>query len=343
MRGKEIWYWRILFVVNVQLSCCRAFALNLCLITASRLCVKDESFDNGASRHRSPRAIFAVSGLIDYGFEVTVTTLSESIEESPMKVLTRNTESGRCKSLRLIPAQAEFRRPQSDGAAAANVARDFTYWRLFRWWYKKYGDTVQPDVAVLPCLDYCLYAIGLLGPPFGGCPWAGLAMRPSFHYRQMELLTPPPSFAVIKKVLFLRLLKNRYLRSFLTTDEPLVQFLAGKTGVAKKIVFLPEPSDINELPESHESKRRFGVPDGRKVAFIYGAITVCKEVPKLLQALSGSEFPSSVDVLLARKMPQKIHETLALSLAAVLLNKGSVRLVEHFIENEEAPALFACV
>jgi glycosyltransferase involved in cell wall biosynthesis len=295
-----------------------------------------------ARGHHGPYLEWIVNGLLDRGFEVTVVTLPESMVHPSLQALSRTIQNGEKKSLRIVSSLcAGFIRPQQGGAATP-VAREFAYWRLFRVWYKALMDTVQPDVVFLPYLDYCLYVIGLLGSPFGKCPWVGLAMRPSFHYRSMGVISPQPAFAMIKKALFFRVLSNRYLRQLLTIDELIVDYLANKQRGLDKVTFFPEPAELGDLPAKSKAKRQFGVEPERKVILLYGSVTARKGVVELLRALADPSFPPEVDVLLAGKVSAlDIQEMLAKPWVRSLCDQGRLKVIDRFIETAEEPALFS--
>jgi glycosyltransferase involved in cell wall biosynthesis len=197
-------------------------------------------------------------------------------------------------------------------------------------------------VVYLPYLDYCLYAIGLLGSPFDDCPWVGLAMRPSFHYHSMDVVAPRPALAWIKKALFFRMLRHHSLRCLLTIDEPLVAYVVTKQRDARRVVFFPEPAELGDLPEPSAAKQEFGMALSRKLILLYGAISARKGVVELLRALATPCFPPAVDVLLAGKVVEPaIREMLAESRVRALIDQGRVRVIDRYIAPREESTLFA--
>jgi glycosyltransferase involved in cell wall biosynthesis len=294
-----------------------------------------------AAGHHGPYLHWMATGMADRGLDVTIVTRAESQTHPSIRTLVDHAVGNGGKAIRVVSVAGPALQNRSGQRATDLVAHELAYWRLFRDWYKAHADTVRPDVIFLPYLDYCLHAIGLLGSPFGKCPWVGLAMRPSFHLRKMGVIAPQPSLASIKKALFFRLLDNRYLRRLLTIDESLAEYLKGKTKGVGRTAFLPEPAELGNLPNTADAKRQLGVPMGRKLVLVYGAISRRKGVVELMRALANPAFPASVDVLLAGEVLDDVHDLLAESSVRSLLAQGRLRLLDRFIITEEEPVLFA--
>lgn len=298
-------------------------------------------FEPLAYGHHGPYLSWMAKGLADRGFDVTIVTQPEAESHPSIQALAPAAVSlSRSPYVITSPIDTSLYPDAVNGVDL--IKRDLAYWRLFREWYKTYRDRLRPDMVFLPYLDYCLYAIGLLGSPFGDCPWAGLAMRPSFHYHSMGVVAPKPAFAGMKKSLFFRMLRSRHLHRFLTIDEPLAEQLTRNKKVASKVVFLPEPAEFDDLPRVSQARQVLKIPLERKLILLYGAITARKGVVELLQAMTHPEFPDEVDVLLAGTVRESgISEVLSQTRVRNLIRQGRLRIIDRFIETSEEPVLFA--
>lgn len=300
-------------------------------------------FEPHSDGHHGPYLHWMVTGLVDRGFEVTIITLPETLVHPSMQTLTSTASTEGAGSLRLIGDATSITLPSgATGGAAGITAREYAYWRLFRAWYKAYAATLRSDVVYLPYLDYCLYAIGLLGSPFGDCPWVGLTMRPSFHYRSMGVEAPKPNFAWIKEILFFRMLRRRSLKCLLTIDEPLAAYIEAMPLNAEKVVFYPEPAELGELPEPSAARQKLSMSPSRKLVLLYGAIAARKGVVELLQALAEPGFPTAVDVILAGKVVEPaIQKMLNESWVCNLIGQGRIKVIDRYIDPSEESTLFA--
>lgn len=295
-----------------------------------------------ANGHRGPYLHWMATGLVEHGFNVTIITLPEVMAHPSLRALSERIPDGG-GPLQIIEAAAPVKLPSSvaGGGLIGLAYPQLAYWRLFRAWYREFAEIVKPDVVYLPDLDSTLYATGLLGSPFGACPWTGLVMRPSFHYKDIGVVAPEPSLAAIRKAIFFRLLNNRYLRYLLTLDEPLSEYLKGKGTAAEKVVFFPEPAASHKIKDVIVAKEMFGLSKDRKAVIVYGAITARKGVIELLRALACPDFPPSVDVLLAGKISTEIRNALSEDWIQSLVVNGRLRIVDRFISDDEEPFLFA--
>ncbi len=299
-------------------------------------------FEPHVDGHHGPYLQWMATGLAGRGFDITIVTLPETMVHPAILELTQAARES-TGSLQIVATETSIKLPSStSGGLFGLVAREWAYWRLFRAWYKTYGSSVRPDLVFLPYLDYCLYAIGLLGSPFGDCPWVGLAMRPSFHYRAMGVRAPRPALAGVKKALFSRVIRNRFLRQLLTIDEPLASYLVDSPQASGKVSFFPEPVELGDLPAPDEARQKFGVDPEHKLILLYGAVTSRKGVVELLRALTTPDFPPAVDVLLAGKVTETgINELLSESWVRALQADGRLKVIDRFIKIAEEPVLFA--
>ncbi len=293
--------------------------------------------------HHGPYLDWMTRGLAQRGFDVDVVTLPETIEPSAGRARGMRACDHPRVSVHFVGGPKSRRLPlENRNGVVGLLTRELAYWRLFRAWYTAHAEAVRPDLVFLPYLDYCLYAMGLAGSPFGNCPWAGLAMRPAFHYREMGIRAPTPALAKVKKALFLRAARSPHLKCLLTIDEPLASYVATHQCALSKVVFFPEPAELGDLPAAHDAKQKFGFAPERKVILLYGALSARKGVAELLRALAAPDFPKELDVLLAGQVAEpETRAVLGAPWVQALRNQGRLKVVDRFIDVEEEPALFA--
>lgn len=290
--------------------------------------------------HHGPYLTWMVEGLLRYGFEVVVVSATD-LSRANLDKFTKAERASPAR-LTLITADCDLSKVLRTTGIAGLAKREFFFWRLFKRWHKTYVDHTSAPIIFLPYLDYCLYAIGVLGTPFGREPWVGLSMRPSFHYRSMGISAPRPALARIKKSLFFRVLRNPNLKCLLTIDEPLAMYLASMQQAPARALFFPEPVQLGKLPIPHVAKRRFGFEPERKLILLYGGITARKGVVELLRALAVPGFPPEVDVLLAGRVAEAtIQETLLEPWVRTLRERARLKVIDGFVDTPDEPSLFA--
>jgi glycosyltransferase involved in cell wall biosynthesis len=290
-----------------------------------------------AEGHHGPYLQWMVEALVERHHQVTVMTLGESLTHPILKRMV----SASPHAINVVSPVQGIRHDKSLSGVFSQLIRELSYWRMFRDWYRYTLPEKKPDVVLVPYLDYCLYAIGLLGSPFGNTPWVGVAMRPSFHYRDIGIVAPKPRLAGLKKTLFIRLLKNKHMKNLLTIDEPLIEYLRVNGSLNSKVSFLPEPYDIDVLPTPDKAKMKYGFDTRRKLILVYGSITMRKGVTALLRAVSDQACPEFVDVLFAGKLNEDVRELLSEPWMQVIQKTSRLTVIDRYIAPEEEPILFS--
>lgn len=296
-------------------------------------------FEPHGHGHHGPYLQWMATGLAERGMKVTVVTLPDAMEHPSMRALSAAGQIVGNGTLRLVASPSKGFSLGRDDSSGRLAAREWAYWNLFRRWYQLHAGDVRPDLIFLPYLDYCLYAIGLLGSPFGEVAWSGLAMRPSFHYKQIGVIAPKPRFSGMKQALFFRMLKNKYMSRLLTVNEPLAQYLVDR-GMGKT-VFFPEPADFVDLPETSNARHQLGLSPDRRIILVYGAISRRKGIVELLEAVADPTFSPIVDVILAGRISSEIGEALDQPVNRALVSQGRLKVFDRFIEEQEESLLFA--
>ncbi len=298
-----------------------------------------------ASGHHAPYILWMVQGIINEGINVTVVTSTESMAHPCMQQLVTMSENqvanqGSLKVNGEILSSGVLGKLMQSGTFG-HIARESFFWCLFRTWFLKYSNPDSPDVVFLPYLDYCLYGIGLFGSPFAHTPWTGVAMRPSFHFKDMGITTPQSILVSFKKILFFRLLKNATLTCLLTIDETLNEYVNTRYPQQFRMSFLPEPVQFENLPDTISAKKEMGLSSNRLLILVYGSITLRKGVAELLNALNKADFPDNVDVMLAGKISPPIKAKISELWVESLITKGRLIVLDRFISKNEESAVFA--
>lgn len=293
-----------------------------------------------SSGHHGPTLQWMTAGMRRPGVEITVRTLPEAAQHPCFKAMAHsNTDK---PGVKIVAAEAAAaRRAEGYQATRHFIAREIAYWWLFHKWYRLECQVAPPDVVFLPYVDTCLYAIGLLGSPFGDCSWSGLAMRPSFHYRETGVIAPEPKLAFVKRRLFFRLLRESHLRTLLTIDEPLYEYVRAKRRYGTKVEFIREPAAFPQLPQQITARRHLKLAPDATLVLVYGAISARKGVRELITALGSAGFPLSANVLIAGRVSTEVHDLLHREEVARLVASGRLIVFDQFIEEEEEAMFFS--
>jgi glycosyltransferase involved in cell wall biosynthesis len=290
--------------------------------------------------HHGPYLQWMAEGLVERGFKITLRTLPESMNHPSLQYIADSFP----ESVDIISSDFKDHVNRYTGGTTYLAKREFAYWRLFRKWYRQDRVTGKgADFVFLPYLDHCLYAIGLLGSPFGKTPWIGIAMRPSFHYDEMGITAPTPPLLKLKRLLFLRVIKNRYLKSLLTIDQPLVEYLENRINNFEKVNFLPEPCDLGILLDQREAKKKLGIDPCRKIVLVYGALNSRKGAGDLLRAIADSACPKVIGVVLAGKVADDIRALFKEQWVKTLQKGKRIFVIDRFITTEDERILFSAV
>jgi glycosyltransferase involved in cell wall biosynthesis len=221
--------------------------------------------------------------------------------------------------------------------------REFRTRKAFRDIFDKYGRDWKPDIVLLPFADYCLYAIGMIGSPFGGIPWVGITMRPTFHHRRLGIKSPRDLFSRAKEALFLRVLKSTELRCLFSIDDTLVSYIRSVAkGRKDKIEYLPPPLHDIPLLDPARAKRELGIDPANFVVLLYGTIVRRKGVDQLLRVLRDGRLQRKVVVVLAGQASGDIRRRiLSLDWVRALIESGTLLVLDRHINEEEESLVYS--
>lgn len=228
-------------------------------------------------------------------------------------------------------------------AGPARLARGMVRWRRF------YADTWRAargqrriDFVLVPYLDYALFAVALLGSPFGDCPFAGITMRQRFHFPDVGVVSAPQRGARLRRRLFRRLLGLSTLRRLFVIDETLPEYVAQHhPEVVGKVVFVPDPSDPPRRMDRAAARAALGLPPGALVVLLYGYIEARKGVASMLEWAAGADRAADVHVALAGTIDDGARGFVAGGAAARLREAGRLHVIDRYVAADEEPLLFS--
>ena len=185
------------------------------------------------------------------------------------------------------------------------------YWRLMRRHWLALRPAQRGNLAVMPYLDYCSYAIGLMGSPFGDTPFSGIVMRPDFHWPEQGVVSPAPRQARLKQWLFMRLLANRRLKCLLTIDPSLRDWVVKHQPRGhERLRYADDPSDLQGFGDRVAARRHFGLRNDSVVVLLFGSIDLRKGVARLLDLAASRTFPSEGQVLIVGQQSDEVRALL---------------------------------
>lgn len=284
--------------------------------------------------HHSVYLERAANAFLERGHLVTITVVEGDIEHPALRSL-RETHGARVSFI-AIPRDAYERCVR---LPFGEIGRELGLRRLFGTLFKEADAARRVDHVFLPYLDYCLYAIGLLGAPFGGREWSGICMRPAFHYGHFGVRAPRPKLAAIKERLFQRLLGAAGLSKLLSIDELLVEYVSQRRMPRKcSVGYLHDPAEISLQTTQQEAREQLGIHADAFVVLAYGSIDQRKGVDALITACSDS---GNTAALIVGKQDAWFKKLLSSPVAREMAERGSLTAIDEFVGEERQQQCFA--
>lgn len=288
------------------------------------------------SGHHSAYLQWIIPALRAEGFRILLATSEENVEHPGARALLA--QHGEYVELEPLPARSPLRwLPQKLRPVEIIIA----YWWAFRRAFKR-ANRHRIDLVLLPYLDYCTYALALLGSPFSTVRWCGIVMRPAFHYARMGIKAPHKPWDQWKQYLFLRLLGERSLGRLLTIDESLYLTLQEQSPLAaSRLNYLPDPVSNHVALDWRAACATLKIPDEACVILCFGSLTARKGVAELLRAANEPAFPAKIHLLFAGKQHDEIRSLLASDLGSSLRRRGVLHEIDHHLTQDEESLVFA--
>jgi glycosyltransferase involved in cell wall biosynthesis len=294
-----------------------------------------------SSGHRMQYVHWIVRGALEEGFSVQLVTFPESLDH-PLYLAMQEECQGRVR-VALLPERGILQKENllNRPGILNLVERELTYYRLYSAFFRQLSSSERPSFVFLPYLDYCTYAVAVLGSPFGDIPWGGIVMRPSFHLGPMGIESSRSRLHWPKERLFFRLLRNRTLRVLFSIDEPLVHYVRrSKPRLAERLQFLPDPAEFSGTSSRESARRMLEIPGDAVIVLVYGSLTPRKGIDALLRATQESTFPQEVHILLAGRQDAEVQELLLSSHAEALREAGRLHEHNEFLSDDDQYSVF---
>jgi glycosyltransferase involved in cell wall biosynthesis len=271
---------------------------------------------------------------IDAGNSITVTVLQRDTRHPAIDRLKRNYGAA-FNVVSLDDAKYQATLYSSMGG------RELALRHMFGQAYRVVHQDKPVDYVFLPYLDYCLYAFGLLGSPFGSTQWGGICMRPSFHYSSYGVIAPKPKLASVKQALFLKLLRSKTLKSVYTIDELLHRFVAEQHPQwAHRLQYVPDPAELNGSNTYESARQELGIPDEAVVVLVYGAIDGRKGLDVLVEALDSSDLLSTFHLLVVGKQSDSIRSLIGSEQFTTLVGAKRCHVINGFVDDAVQQMVF---
>lgn len=261
-------------------------------------------FEVALSGHHANYLEHIAALFLSKGHRVTVSVLEKHVSE-PMFSKLHNAYPQQLKVSALPELSLSLKIAKRLGVAGTELR----HWLMFKIFFQQLNATEKVDTVFFPYLDYCLHVISLLGSPSMSVSWAGICMRPSFHYRDFGVLAPEPKWRSIKARLFRRLLRQRGLKKIFTIDELLEKHVHQKhPSLATRLMFVPDPAELSSRYDQASARNLLRLVHDDFIVLVYGAIDQRKGVDQLLQGLTHQKMLRNVRVLVVGRHTPALRE-----------------------------------
>jgi len=209
--------------------------------------------------------------------------------------------------------------------------------------FRQISKRVTVSKVLLPYVDDCLDAIGLLGSPFGQTPWAGITLRPSFHFSRVGVAAPVDRLSFVWEWLFRRALRQPSLGSLCTIDPTMDEFAGTQfpIGEREKLHFIPDPAVEHELEPIEVARAALGIPRDARLLLAYGELSERKGIGLLVECAADPRCPKNIHILLAGRQSQYSRALLEAGSCACLREQKRLHVLNGYQSDEGEARILA--
>ena len=169
------------------------------------------------------------------------------------------------------------------------------------------------DKVFLPYLDDLAFSLSLFGSPFSDTPYSGITMRQQFHLESTFISKFSSLILVIKRRLFIRLLKNSNLKYIYIIDPKLKEYIDfSYNHISHKIKYFGDPVNDLKLIQKNISRKLLNIPKDNLVVLLFGYLDLRKGLDKLINWSTENNKISPITILLIGTQNHEVKNILNL-------------------------------
>jgi glycosyltransferase involved in cell wall biosynthesis len=219
------------------------------------------------------------------------------------------------------------------------LRREFVYWKAFNRAAAVVRGNVPIDAVILPYVDYCFYALAILGSPFGESPWCAISMRLQVA---QDAANGRPRMSVkwrlAKRILASPALKKLFVINPSVENVPANWF---SPAMRSKLRYLPDPAEYDFTGSRGESRAALGISNGQVAILVFGSIDERKGIDSLLNGLALQNDLDSYVVILAGRQSVNVRDQVQAAACAELLSQKRLIVINRFLTTSEQNRVFA--
>jgi glycosyltransferase involved in cell wall biosynthesis len=286
-----------------------------------------------ASGHHAHYLRWLTRAAVGRGWKVVIATSAAALSHPLLKTIAADATGVETRVM-------DF--PPIDGPQAGTlqlIRREFIYWRLFHAVTRDLRAAGPIDAAVLPYVDYCFFALAILGSPFEDLPWCGISMR----LQAMRPVGAPGRGLPFKWRAAKQILRRPSLQALFVIN-PSVEDLPSHwlaADLKPKLQYLPDPAPRLAAASRDQSRASFGIDAAQVAIVVFGSLDARKGIDSLLAAVMSPQFDACV-VILAGKQSAEVRGQLgAQASSAALIERRRLIVIDRVLADDELDGVFA--
>lgn len=288
-----------------------------------------------ATGHHASYLRWLVQAMHQKGWSVVIATTEEALVHPELSAITAKFDNILVHTMR--------ESPELSGVAANSrqlIRREFAYWRNFKRAVRDVrADGTPIDLIIVPYIDYCFYALALLGAPFLDIPWCGISMRLSVDItRKADRAALPWKWRMARRLLGTSGLRALFVINPSIAEIPPHWHMPKETA---RLRYLPDPAQCVPAPSRAESRAKLGIAKDKVAILVFGSIDERKGIDSLISAVATQADLAAYLVILAGKQSSTMRRGLLASMYGNLLAQNRLIIIDRFVDDLELGMLLA--